>query len=237
MITFSAFADEIGAELKLQMDVCEANGVRCIDVRNIDDKNVSEMSLDEARQYHKQMDDRGFSVPCVGSPIGKIRIDEDFDAHLDLLKHCCDVAGEFGTRRIRVFSFYPSPGAKISDQRGEVMERLEAMVKVAESADAVLYHENESKIYGAKPEGVRDIFATIDSDRLKGIFDPANFVNEKIAPYDDGWRQGLAELTAYLHIKDKNASDSGDVCVAAGKGRDNSARYSPTSRFATGPVT
>jgi len=218
MITISAFADEIGPELGLQMDVCEANGIKCIDVRNIDDKNVSKMSLDEVRGYHRQMADRGFSVPCIGSPIGKIRIDEDFDAHLDLLKHCCDVAGEFGTRRIRVFSFYPSPGADIMRQRGEVMERIEAMVKVAESADAVLYHENESRIYGAKPEGVRDIFSTIRSDRLRGIFDPANFVIEDIAPYNDGWCQGLAELTGYFHVKDKSASDNSEVCVPAGEG-------------------
>jgi len=217
MITISAFADEIGPDLKLQMDTCQANGVTCIDVRGIDDKNVSAMTLDEVREYKKRMDDRGFTVPCIGSPIGKIKMDDDFEAHLDLLKHCCDVAKGFGTDFIRVFSFYASAGMKIADQREAVMDRMRRMVEVAEAAGVVLLHENERAIYGAKPDGVLDLFATIKSEGLKGIFDPANYVAEGIAPYDDGWIKGLAELTFYFHIKDMNPGES--ACVVAGRGR------------------
>ena len=217
MITFSAFADEIAPDLPTQMDVCEANGVHCIDVRGLDGKNVSTLTLKEVYAYARQMTDRGFSVPCIGSPIGKIKISDDFEAHLDLLKHCFDVAEGFGTNRIRIFSFYPSEGWRIADQRDEVMERMQRMVDEAERADVTLLHENEKAIYGAKPEGVRDLFATIRSPRFKGIFDPANFVEEGVAPYDDGWTQGLAELTAYMHIKDKQPD--AEVCCPAGEGR------------------
>ncbi len=216
MITISAFADEISPELKVQMDVCEQAHVRCIDVRRIDTKNVSAMTVEEARGYRREMDDRGFSVHCIGSPIGKIRMDEDFDAHLDLLKRCCELAREFGTNLVRVFSFYPSEGKRIEDERDAVMERMVAMVELAESADVVLLHENERDIYGARPDGVRDLFATIRSDHFKCIFDPGNFVFEGLAPYDDAWSKGLAELTDYFHIKDKRPSDT--ACVPAGEG-------------------
>jgi len=216
MITFSAFADEIGPDLNLQMDTCQAHGVRCIDVRAIDGVNVSKMTAAQARQYRQRLGDRGFTVPCIGSPIGKIRMDEDFPAHLELLKHCCDVAKAFGTERIRVFSFYPSRGANIADERPAVMDRMAAMVKVAEAAAITLFHENEKAIYGAKPAGVKDLFATIRSDRLKGIFDPANFVEEGVAPYDEGWRKGLDRLTHFFHIKDKRPGDR--ACVPAGRG-------------------
>jgi len=216
MITISAFGDEIAADLKTQMDVCEANGVRCIDVRAIDKVNVSHMSLADVREHRRQMDGRGFAVPCIGSPLGKIKMDDDFDAHLELLRHTCEVAKAFDTSLIRMFSFYASDGASIADQRDGVMERLEAMVKVAESADIVLLHENERGIYGAKPEGVRDIFATIRSKHLKGIFDPANFVAEGLRPYDEAWKAGLDELTEYFHIKDM--VPGAETCVPAGQG-------------------
>jgi len=216
MITISAFADEIAADLKVQMDVCQANGVKCIDVRSIDGQNVSQMSVAQVRRYRKRMDDRGFSVPCVGSPIGKIRMDEDFDAHLELLRHCCEVARGFGTKYIRIFSFYPSRGADIMDQRGAVMERMAAMVDIAERADVILLHENERAIYGAKPEGVRDLFATIKSARFGGIFDPGNFVAEGVAAYDAAWSAGLAELTDRFHIKDMVAGAA--ACCPAGQG-------------------
>ena len=216
MITFSAFADEIGDDLTAQMDTCEAGGIKCIDVRGIDGVNVSAMSLEQARGYKKQMDDRGFAVPCIGSPIGKIKISDDFDAHLDLLKHCCEVANTFGTDLIRMFSFYPTEGKNIADQRGEVMDRMGAMLKVAEAAGAVLMHENEVNIYGAKADGVNDLFATFKSDHFKSIFDPANFVNEDQRPYDDCWTKGLADLTEYFHIKDKVRGE--ETCVPAGEG-------------------
>ncbi|MHC4982530.1 MAG: sugar phosphate isomerase/epimerase family protein [Planctomycetota bacterium] len=216
MVTLSAFADEICPDLKLQMDTCQANGIRCIDVRAIDGKNVSEMTVDEVRGYKKQLDDRGFTVPCIGSPVGKVGITDDFEAHLELLKHCFEVAEAFGTRLVRVFSFYPSEGANIAEQRPEVMARMARMVQAAEAAEMVLMHENESAIYGARPERVRDLFATIRSDNFKSIFDPANFITEGVLPYDDAWSKGLDKLTAYFHIKDKLPGAS--VCVPAGEG-------------------
>ncbi len=203
MATFSAFADEIAPDLKTQMDVCESFNIRCIDVRNIDDTNVSTFTVEKARGYKAQMDDRGFSVPCLGSPIGKIHIGEDLDAHLDLLKHCFEVADAFDCKQIRIFSYYGPEGGDIMACRGEVMDQMARMVKAAEAADMILLHENEANIYGALPDGVKDLFATIKSPSFQGIFDPANFVVEGIKPFDDGWQQGLAELTQFFHIKDK----------------------------------
>ena len=217
MMTISAFADEIDASLAVQMNVCQANGIKCIDVRGIDGKNVSTFTLDEAAEYNEQMEGSGFTVACIGSPIGKIRMDEDFDEHLDLLRHCCDIAKAFGTSLVRIFSFYPSPGVDIASQRSEVMDRMAGMVEVAQDSDIVLLHENERAIYGAMPDGVKDLFTTIRSEKFKGIFDPANFVQEGVKPYDEGWRAGLDELTEYFHIKDAIRGE--DTCVPAGEGQ------------------
>jgi len=215
-ITLSAFADEISPDLDVQMDVLKAHGIGWLDVRGIDSINVAKMTIPQAGEYSKRLSRRGFSVACLGSPIGKIRIDEDFPDHLELLAHCCDVAAAFETDKVRVFSFYPSPGRRICDQRQEVMDRLAEMVRLAESKGIILLHENEKQIYGCTPAGVKDIFATIRSNNLKGVFDPANFVEEGIAPFDQGWRAGLSRLTEYFHIKDKRPNEQ--HCVPAGQG-------------------
>lgn len=202
MVTFSAFADEIAPDLKTQMEVCAANGVCCIDVRAIDEINISKFTAASARKYAGQLAGGGFTVPCIGSPIGKIRIDEPFAPHLDLLKHCCEMSHIFGADYVRVFSFYGPEGGEIAEHRDKVIGRLADMVAVAEAGDVTLLLENEKGLYGSRPDAVKDIFATVKSERLKGIFDPANFVVEGIAPYDDAWTQGLAELTHYFHMKD-----------------------------------
>ena len=217
MATLSAFADEIAEDLATQMDVCEANGVRCIDVRAIDGINVSKFTLDQAGEYGRQLTEGGFSVPCIGSPIGKVTIDKPFDEHLDLLKYCFEVARALGTKGVRIFSFYPPDGGDILEHRDEVIRRMAAMAGAAEAAGMVLWHENEKAIYGATPARVKDIFASVQSPHLKGIFDPANYVEEDVAPYDDGWTKGLAEITEWFHIKDKIPGQ--DACVVAGAGR------------------
>lgn len=216
MITFSAFADEIGPDLDLQMEVCQSVGVRNIDVRGIDGKNVSTFTTSEAKAYKKRMDDRGFAVPCIGSPLGKIKISDPFGPHLELVKHCCELAHIFGSPFIRVFSFYPSDGMAIADQRPQVFERMTAMLDVTRQADLVMLHENERDIYGAKPAGVMDLMAKLRCDHFKGIFDPANFVYEGVRPYDEGWKLGLDKLTDYFHIKDYRPGEQ--ACTPAGHG-------------------
>lgn len=216
MITISAFADEIGPDLDLQMDTCQAGGVMCIDVRGIDGKNVSDMTARQVAGYRKRMDARGFRVPCIGSPLGKIRLDEDFDAHLDRLKRCIDAAKGFGTSLIRIFSFYAPKGQDIRDYRDQAIDKMAAMIDVAAAAGCTLLHENEKAIYGAGPDGVKDIFAALAGKGLKCIFDPANFVEEGLRPYDDCWKQGLDDLTWYFHIKDKKPDT--ETCVPAGEG-------------------
>lgn len=217
MITISAFADEIAPDLKTQMDVCLSHGVRHIDVRGIDNTNVSKFTLAQAKEYRKVLDDRGFGVPCIGSPIGKIRIDEPFAPHLDLLKHCCELAKVFGAEYVRIFSFYPPEGGNILNHRQQVMDQMQAMVKAGEAAGVTMLHENEANIYGERTPQVKELFATIKSPRFKGAFDPANYVHAGLRPLEECWNAGLAELTHYFHIKDMVRGQA--TCVPAGTGQ------------------
>ena len=218
MITISAFADEIDQDLDVQMRTCLANSIRCIDVRTIDGKGIVEFTPAEARQYKKRLDERGFSVPCIGSPIGRTGTDKDFQSYLDLVKHCCEIAKVFGTNYIRVLSFYGTEGKSLLDQRVAVMERIAAMVKVAEASNLVFLIENKPNTYGARPNQIKDIFATIKSKHLKGLFDPAGFVLAGVAPYDEAWKAGLDTHTAYFHATDAKGGRT-KACVPVGTGK------------------
>ena len=50
-------------------------------------------------------------MSSIGSPIGKIFIDEDFPPHLERMRHAAEVAHFFGAPYIRIFSFFLRPGA------------------------------------------------------------------------------------------------------------------------------
>ena len=101
----AAFADESSPILSGQIDALKRNGFGHLEIRNVNGKNVSDLTLSEAKEIAAQLGDQGLSVKSLGSPIGKIPVDGDYGAHLDLYKHTLDLAGAFGADKIRLCSF------------------------------------------------------------------------------------------------------------------------------------
>ena len=217
MITLSAFADEAAADLATQMDVLESVRVKAIDVRSIDGKNVSTFTNEQAAAYRKQMDDRGFRTACIGSPIGKIRLDEPMAPHMDALARCIEIAHIMGTPYVRMFSFFAPQGGDFTGTRPEVFDRLSMMLAAARKGGVILLHENEHDVYGRTAAECLDIMKTFGGEQFKSIFDPANFVVADVKPYDDAWTKGLGDLTFWFHIKD--AVQGEKSCCPAGHGQ------------------
>lgn len=88
----------------------------------------------------------GLAVWSLGSPFGKIGINDDFAPHLDSFKHSLELADILGAKHICLFSFY---GTSDIDP---VLERLNAFIEAAKGTDIVLCHENEKGIYGDTTE-------------------------------------------------------------------------------------
>jgi sugar phosphate isomerase/epimerase len=91
----SAFADEIDPELKIQMDVLDQHGIRYIEMRGVNGRSFVQYTLEEARAIKKQLDERGFRLSAIGSPIGKIGITDDFEPHFELFRHTLELAGSW----------------------------------------------------------------------------------------------------------------------------------------------
>ena len=62
MAIISAFADEIDADPKVQMDTLEAHGVMHIELRGAWDTNVMKLSDSECKDLKQMFGDRGFGV-------------------------------------------------------------------------------------------------------------------------------------------------------------------------------
>ena len=77
--TLSAFADEIDSDLKVQMDVLDQHGIKFIEMRGVNGQNLTSCTLDQVREIKKQLDERGFRLSAVGSPVGKIKITDEFE--------------------------------------------------------------------------------------------------------------------------------------------------------------
>ena len=209
-----AFADEASKEIDGQIRAMLRNGLNGLEIRGVDGVNVSKITLEKAKEVRQKLDDNGLITWSIGSPIGKLKLDEDFQAHLDTFRHTLDVADILGAKNLRMFSFYMPKGEDPTPYRQQVIDQLGQLIEVGAPSGINLCHENEKGIYGDIADRCLEIHQTFP--QLKGIFDPANYVQCG----DDtirGWGM-LKDYIYYLHIKD--ALSDGKV-VPAGKGEGN----------------
>ena len=202
----SAFADEINPGLSTQISVLKKYGINHIEMRGVNGKNITKHTLDEVKEIKKELDDNGFKISAVGSPIGKIQITADFAPELDLFKHVLEQAKILDTKYIRMFSFFMPEGKNPADYRDEVMSRMQQYIDAAKGSGLVLLHENEKDIYGDTAERCLDLLKTLNCDYLKATFDPANFVQCGVAPFPHAYEM-LKDYIIYYHIKDARAAD------------------------------
>ena len=210
-INMYAFADEASASVDKQIIAMKRNGLQGLEIRNVDGINVSDITLEKAKEVHQKMKAAGLKVWSIGSPLGKIGIEDEFEPHLEKLKHTLEVAKILECDNIRMFSFYLPAGKNPEEYREEVMRRLKAMVAVAKDTGITLCHENEKGIYGDNAARCLDIHKEIPE--LGGIFDPANFIQCEQETLK-AWEM-LHSYIKYMHIKDALADG---LVVPAGAG-------------------
>lgn len=193
MIKLCAFADEYSPKLSEQIEGLKSNGITYIELRNVDGKNVLDLTLEEANNVYEILKKNGIAVWSIGSPIGKVDINCDFESYKQKVHHVCQLANVFHTDKIRMFSFFHA-----YEKKELVFSYLQQMCDIAKIYNVKLHHENEKDVYGDVIYRVLEIQENVSG--LYYIFDPANYIQ-----CDQDCALGLEKLfptTGYFHIKD-----------------------------------
>lgn len=193
-----AFADEADVALAGQICAMRENGIGYLEMRGVNGTNVAKLTPVEARAAADELEAAGIKVWSLGSPAGKTPITDPFDFELEQFKRLLEIADITKAHAIRLFSFYGTEGKP--EYRDEVMLRLSRFVELAKGSGVVLCHENEKGIYGDIASRCLEIHQAVPE--LKGVFDPANFVQ---CGQDtvEAWEM-LEPYIYYGHIKDAN---------------------------------
>ena len=213
-IILSGFSDEIAPELDLQLAAIREWGLSHIELRAADGVNVSDFSTEKGKEVKNKLAGAGVSVSSIGSPIGKIGIEEDFAPHLEKLKRTLEIQKELGAPYLRMFSFYIPQGRAPEDFREEVLDRVGRMAEEAAAWDSVLLHENEKGIYGDSAPRCKELLEAFYGPHFKAVFDFANFVQvgqQTLPAYEL-----LKPYVEYVHVKD--AQWGTGAVVPAGQG-------------------
>ena len=208
-IQLCACADEYSVSLDRQIEGLKKFNIPYIELRGIDDKNVSVCTPEEAKLWKEKFDKNGIKVWAIGSPVGKVQLHLPFEEHLEMVENLCKIANVLECDKIRGFSFYTP------DREGNkelVVERLKQIIAVTKKYGIELYHENEKGIFGENVKWCKYLLDQIPE--LKCVYDPANFIQSKVDVKEA--LEVLQGRVDYYHIKDAYYSDG--AVVPAGKG-------------------
>lgn len=204
MFTITGFSDELNPDFETQMKLWKEMGLSYFELRSAWGTNVMLLSDEQISEIKRISDSYGIKVSCIGSPIAKSYVEDDFDIELKRLDRALYLAKFFGCFKVRVFSFYCKDG-NILSHREEVMSRLSKMASVAASEGVELLHENESNIYGQFSNRSAEIASTLKSKYFGLVFDPANY---SIAGEDSLKSEEIMHsYITYVHVKDYSGHD------------------------------
>lgn len=219
-IMISGFSDEISSDFTKQLETVTKLGMHYISLRSADGKGIAEYTVEEVKeQLLPKLTSFGVKVSSLGSPIGKIGIEDEegFQAQLLQLETLCKICRLLDCRYIRMFSFYIPKGENPENYREAVVAKLKKFVQTAQNHQVVFIHENEKEIYGETGRRCLELMEAVGNPHFRCAFDFANFVQCGENPADC-WEQ-LKDYISYIHIKDAVSSNQENVVCGTGEGR------------------
>ena len=218
-IYISGFSDEISANFDEQLATVKKLGMTHISLRAADGKGIADYTPDEIRtQIKPRLEAAGIGVSSLGSPIGKVFVDDEagFEKQLEQLETLCWICKMLNCKYIRMFSFYIPEGKNPADYREVVIEKLKKYAAIAEKHGIILIHENEKDIYGDIAVRCKDVLDAVNSPYFKAVFDFANFVQCG----EDTLKcwELLKDQVVYIHIKDAVPDKNENVLCGTGTG-------------------
>lgn len=209
MIRLCAFSDEYGNSLQEQIEGLQKNGIKLMEIRNVDGVNIADLDEQTAQAYYDRLTEAGIAVWSIGSPLGKVELDCDFAEYKKKIHHICKLANIFRCSYIRMFSFF-----KAYDDPEKVYAYLREMAAIGKEYGVLMCHENEKDIFGDTVE--RTLLIRQNVPELGFIYDPANYLQ-----CGQDCHQALDALfdgTNYFHIKDVDVKTQALVPAGYGDG-------------------
>ena len=214
----SVINDELTPDFGRACEIASQDfGLHFIELRGMWNKNITELDAKEIaeaqrllKKYKLQVTDIAsplFKVDWPGAPLSKesprrdqFHADYDFKQQEQLLNHCIELAGQFGTNRIRCFDFWRLDDVK--PYRAAIDDKLRGAAEVCAKSNLVLLLENEMACNTASGEESAAVLKAIPNKNFMLNWDPGNAAALGTTPYPDGYRLLPHDRIGHCHVKD-----------------------------------
>jgi sugar phosphate isomerase/epimerase len=211
----SVITDEISQDFEHALDVMLEYGITTAELRGLWGTNIADLSPSETARAKAALHARGMTVCALSTPLLKCSLFQQHGTeagamHLaqarglpqqpELLRRCASIAHTFGTKNLRIFSFWADCELS-SDIEARIVEQMHALLPIAQEQDVMLLLENEHACFlGTGAETAR-VLKAVSSPRLQACWDPGNALHAGEVPYPDGY-EAVAPWLKHIHIKD-----------------------------------
>ncbi len=213
----TGFADEAAAGIDGQIKATKQLGWEYIESRNIDGKNIHDLSDAEFDAAADKLEEAGVKINCFGSAIANWAkpIDEPFDSSLEEARRAIPRMKRLGTKLIRIMSFAVlkdrSPEDQMADER---FRRVNILHRMFTDEGLMPVHENCMNYGGMGWEYTLRLLDAVPG--LKLVFDTANpGLDTPNSPRQSSWEfySHVKEHIAYIHIKDMVWDKEGNKAI------------------------
>jgi len=207
----TGFADEAGSTIDQQIKATLELGWSNIESRNVDGKNITDISDEEFDVAYGKLADAGVKINCFGSAIaswGK-QITDPNEKSFEEVGRAIPRMKRLGTKLVRVMSYAVLPDRSPDDQMiDERVKCLSEICKMFTDEGILPVHENCMNYGGMGYTYTLELVEKIPG--LKLVFDTGNpiFTDDRTKPQpypkQSAWEfySHVKEHIAYVHIKD-----------------------------------
>ncbi len=216
-VTISGFYDEVSTNLDTQIALLNELGEKYLCPRLVDGKNIADYTVEEfVEKVKPRLDKYDIKFSSIGSPIGKVNIDDEagFEKQLKQLNELVKICEVMDCKYIRMFSFFMPKDSDPAKYRNAVLDKLQQFLKVVEGTSVILLHENEKEIYGDNYERCLDLYHTINHPQFKLIYDASNYIQVGCDP--NVAYEAVKEYTVYYHMKDCDGETNVEMPLGLG---------------------
>jgi sugar phosphate isomerase/epimerase len=219
-VVLSGFGDEAANHKTAveQFAAFAALGLQYYSLRFVDlgsgVKNVMKLTKAEITKLRHLEDEYGMNVASIGSPIGKVKLQEvedgtkneyvPFDRYLDReVSRACELAHAIETKLIRGFSFYHPKGSDPREHLSQAADQLGQIAEACHRSDLTFGLEIEANLVGQSGELIAELHRRVNHPALVTIFDGGNIVSQGYST-EETFAQYLAMKPSigWMHIKD-----------------------------------
>lgn len=208
--------DGLTEDFEKALEFISGHSLAYCEVRELWQKNVVNLSAAELERARDLLAKHHLRVAEIGSPIFKYQLPEAPSLHPNesdvfkavgltdkdtesLLERVFKAAHLFGTRKVRVFSYWRAEDPEKAYPY--VRARLAKAAALAARSDITLLLENEHECNVGTGRELGRMLREINSPHLRGMWDPCNAVRLGEVPFPDGYRQ-VRGLFQHMHVKD-----------------------------------